>query len=65
MSWEEVHHFAAGDQVELLASGWSTVAKQLAIYANLQREVNGAPQFILIRSLDNGQSWAPLIIDAG
>ena len=65
VSWEEVHHFAAGDQVELLASGWSTVAKQLAIYANLQREVNGAPQFILIRSLDNGQSWAPLIIDAG
>ena len=65
VGWEEVYHFAAGDQVELLASGWSTVADQLAIYANLQREVDGAPQFTLIRSLDNGQSWAPLVIDAG
>lgn len=65
VSWAEVYHFEAGDHVELLASGWSTVEDQLAIYANLQREVNGALQYILIRSLDSGQSWAPLIVDAG
>ena len=65
VGWEEVYHFTPGDHVGLLASGWSTTADQLAIYADLQREVNGTLQFILIRLLDNGQSWVPLIIDAG
>ncbi len=65
VSWNEVYRFAAGDQVELLASGWSTSEDQLAIYANLQRAVNGQMQSTLIRSLDSGQSWAPLVVDAG
>jgi len=65
VGWSEVYRFAPGDQVELLASGWSSTEDQLAIYANLRREVNGQPQYILIRSLDGGQSWAPLVINAG
>lgn len=65
VSWSEVYRFAPGDQVELLASGWSSVEDQLAIYANLLREVDGQPRYILIRSLDSGQSWAPLVVDAG
>lgn len=65
VSWSEVYRFAPGDQVELLASGWSSIEDQLAIYANLRRDVNGQPQYTLIRSLDGGQSWAPLVVEAG
>ncbi len=65
VGWEEVHHFAPGMTVNLLASGWSAEQDQLAIYANVETTVDGQPRFTLIRSLDNGVTWQPLVVDAG
>ncbi len=65
VSWDEVHRFAPGMTVNLLASGWSSEAKKLAIYANVETTVDGQLHFTLIRSLDNGVTWQPLVVDAG
>ncbi|MEZ4622140.1 MAG: hypothetical protein R2867_42455 [Caldilineaceae bacterium] len=65
VGWREVHQFAAGATVELLASGWSSAADELAIYANISTTVNGQTRFALVRSLDSGRTWAPLVVDAG
>lgn len=65
VSWQEVYRFAPGMHVTLLASGWSSEADKLAIYANVETEIDGQSRFTLIRSLDNGATWHPLVIDAG
>jgi len=65
VSWQEVYRYARDMQVTLLASGWSSEADKLAIYANIETEVAGQSRFTLVRSLDNGLTWAPLVIDAG
>lgn len=65
VSWDEVHRFAPGMTSNLLASGWSSEAKKLAIYANIETTVDGELHFTLVRSLDNGVTWQPLVIDAG
>lgn len=65
VSWNEVHRFAPDLSVNLLASGWSRQEDKLAIYANVEVTADGEPRFTLIRSLDSGVTWEPLIVDAG
>jgi len=65
VSWDEVYRFAPGQSVNLLASGWSSQEDKLAIYANLQTTIDDEVHFTLIRSLDNGATWQPLVVDAG
>ncbi|MCB0109023.1 MAG: hypothetical protein KDE53_24040, partial [Caldilineaceae bacterium] len=65
VNWQEVYRFAPGMNVTLLASGWSSEEDKLAIYANLATTVDGQPRYTLVRSLDNGETWQPLVVDAG
>jgi hypothetical protein len=65
VSWAEVHRFAPGMTVNLLASGWSSAEDKLAIYATVETTTDGQPRFTLIRSLDSGVTWQPLVVDAG
>ncbi|MEZ4864671.1 MAG: hypothetical protein R3C14_25395 [Caldilineaceae bacterium] len=62
VQWEKVYDFQPSDQVELLASGWSSAKDELAIYANLHQMTDGAQKFTLIRSVDSGRNWEPLVI---
>jgi hypothetical protein len=57
IQWKFVYDFGSGVQAQLLASGWSP--EGVALYANLTQ----AGQPILSRSLDGGQTWAPLPIE--
>lgn len=65
VGWTMVHQFAPGLTAELLASGWSPEENALTIYANLSVTTDGNTQSTLVRSTDSGQTWEPLIIDAG
>jgi hypothetical protein len=64
VQWELVHDFGPDVQVELLGSGWSP--EGLALYANVWPLVWRDAGFAEVgpaevhRSLDGGQTWAPL-----
>ena len=64
VKWELVHDFGPNAHVSLLASGWGP--QDLAIYVNIwpltPLEGGGATvgSPVLHRSLDGGQTWAPL-----
>jgi photosystem II stability/assembly factor-like uncharacterized protein len=56
--WELVREFSPDVSVELLASGWGPSG--LALYASIRQ---GQNKPTLHRSLDGGQTWAPLKIN--
>lgn len=62
VQWGAVYQTAPGVNLEVLSSGWSSQADELAIYANFTKVVENKLTYALYRSLDSGRTWAPVTI---